>query len=266
MKSIRCSSLPAWGDCARRTAARSYADDLKAHGFELIHQLPSVGAAVGTAVHKAASHFLEARRDKLREPTQNECSAEAEASLVKSLAPGAIWDATTPNMLTAAKQIDRMIASFWPLWIELDPQIVEQKLEATIAPGWIMSGHPDFIGADGCLKDFKTGVPERNHIVQLGGYALLSEANGVELETATVDFVKRVRLKTPQPPPVVTPYDLNEAKLFAWRAIQEIIADVTRFEASGNPHEFNANPMSLMCSEKYCPVRETSFCKIQKGE
>lgn len=264
MKTIRCSMLPAWDDCARRTGGRQYGHLLAEHGHELRSLLPSVGAAIGTAVHKGAAYYLIARLIGADEPTIAQCTDAAQAILVEQLAPGAVWDATSPNMQTAEKQVERMLRVYLPTLADVRPLIVESEMRSTIAEGWELSGHVDCFTEDGDLDDLKTGVPARNHRPQIGGYVLNLEANGHAVKSAGMTFVQRVRLSKPQPLPVRTDYDLSECRLVAWRGIQDIISTMNKYADSGNPHELQENPMSLMCSEKYCSSWGTSFCTVHK--
>lgn len=271
MNTIRCSMLPAWDDCSRRTAARQYWKILESKGHSIKVLLPSVGAAIGTAIHKAQSHFLLARLNGIQEPSQSDCFEVAEASLTAALAPGAVWDDTTPNMMVAEAQLFRMIAVLWPTLQDKRPKIVESELQATVpmVQGWVLSGHVDYFGESGDLVDLKTGVVDRNYAGQFGGYALILEANGHKVRTATVAYIKRVRLGTPakpnpQPLPARFPYDIPDAKDTAWRAIKEIVQQMETYAASGKPSVLRANSTSLMCSEKYCPVWGTDFCTVHK--
>src|SRR5688572_26808063 len=105
---IRASMLPAWPDCPRRGAARQYKKEIEAAGFTLRKILPSIGAAVGTAVHA----WLGAR---LRWTLNKEETIDTEAPMNafrEEIAPGAEWDATTPNIAVAEHQIARMAKAF----------------------------------------------------------------------------------------------------------------------------------------------------------
>ena len=260
MNTIRCSMLPAWDDCSRRTGARQYTDMLAAYGHTLKELLPSVGAAIGTAMHKAAGHFLLARLAGSDEPTFDQCADIATDSLMVALDRGAIWDATTPNIQAADKQIGRMLRSYWPVLVKKRPLIVESELKATVADGWELSGHVDCYDIDAALDDLKTGAVQRGYIAQIGSYGLLLEANGREVKKAGMTYVPRARLSKPQPLPIYSDYDLKEARHIAWRSIQEIIRTMDEFAEIGNPHVIRANSMSMMCTPKYCPAWGTAFC------
>ncbi len=260
MNTIRCSMLPAWDDCSRRTGARQYTDMLATHGHTLKSLLPSVGAAIGTAMHKAAGHFLLARLAGGDEPTFDECAGLAEGSLAVALDRGAVWDATTPNFLDARKQIERMLRAYWPVLVKKRPLIVESELRATVGDAWELSGHVDCFDILGALDDLKTGAVQRGYIAQIGSYGLLLQACGHEAKKAGMTYVPRVRLSKPQPGPIYSEYDLKEARQVAWRTIQEITRTMDEFAATGNPHVIRANSMSMMCTPKYCPAWGTPFC------
>ena len=55
---LRASMLPSWPDCPRRGAAKQWRHGVNTAGYHLRESRSSVGAAVGTAVHAAAAHFL----------------------------------------------------------------------------------------------------------------------------------------------------------------------------------------------------------------
>ena len=263
---IRCSMLPAYGDCARRTVGRQYPKLLVEHGFELRKTLPSVGAAIGTAVHAAAAAMLRVKRDG---PPNPEDQLDPLASFREEIANGVEWDATTPRLATAEKQIASLIRAYLLRLKDVEPVLIEQDFKATVpnCDGWELTGRLDLYTADKVIDDLKTGALPRPYIYQLGGYALLMDANGYEVRGVGTTFVKRVGITKPQPEPVPAPYDLDTALKCAWAAIQEIRRDVEAFAETGNPYTLRANPMSMMCSQKYCPAWGTAFCTVhQKGK
>jgi hypothetical protein len=51
---IRCSALTAYPDCNRRGAARLFWREISSMGFRLRSTPRGIGAAIGSAVHRAA--------------------------------------------------------------------------------------------------------------------------------------------------------------------------------------------------------------------
>ena len=257
---IRCSMLPGWVDCARRAAAKQYRKMVEGFGFVLRQLQPSVGAAVGTAVHRAAAELMRRKRDG--NPATAGVLETAIAAFHEEIAPGAIWDDTTPNTLTARAQIERLTAAYLPVVEEREPVLIEEPFKATVGGGWTLTGQIDLYDAQNELDDLKTGALARPYIQQVGGYTMLLEANGHEVKKAGTTFLKRARVAKPQPAPVRTYFDLEPARRSAWAVIQEIRRDMEAFAEKGDPYKLPANPMSLMCSEKYCPAWGTEFCKV----
>ncbi len=264
MNVIRCSMLTGWDDCARRTGARQYMAMLEAHGHTPKTLLPSVGAAIGTAVHRGAAWFLLARLHGTPEPDLAACVGVALDALTTQLEPGAVWDPTSPNLMVAHKQVERMLRVYWPKMQTMHPLMVEDQIKATISEGWELSGHLDYFGIAGDLDDLKTGAVFRSHGGQLGGYALDLEARGHAAKKAGTDFIKRVVLSRPQPMPIYTAYDVEETKRTAWRSIHEIVLQMEEYDRTGNPHHIRANPQSMMCTPKYCCAWGTAFCTSHK--
>jgi hypothetical protein len=262
---IRASALPAWGDCARRTASKLFPDLLRDAGFELRPLFPSIGAAVGTATHAAVEHVLRLLMADRLTPLDAAASAGVQVAiekLVEEIAPGAEWDDTTPNLQVAQQQIERLTRAYLPVAAEVEPAAVELELKADLGDGWEFSGHIDLMTVDGHLDDLKTGAIRRPYQAQLGGYSLLAKANGHAVQSVGITFVPRARKSKPQPPAERQRYELATAERAAWSTIQAIKRDVGAFEASGDPFAFTPNPMSLMCSRRYCPAWGTDFCTM----
>ena len=258
--------LPSWADCARRTAGKQYRKIAEGFGFELRRLKPSIGAAIGTAVHHAAAAML---RDKQIGGARSSAIVveSAVAAFHEEIAPGAVWDDTTPNTQAARKQIESLTSAYLPIVEKRDPVLVEGELKAAAGNGWTLTGTVDLFDADGVLDDLKTGALPRPYIQQVGGYTMLLEANGHEVTGAGITFIQRVRVGKPQPAPRRTAFDLEPARRSAWAAVQEIKRDVETFAKRGDPYALRANPMSLMCSEKYCPAWGTDFCNVHlKGK
>lgn len=265
---IRASLTPAYSDCPRRSAAKAYRNMVVAAGFDLRELPPSIGAAVGTAAHAAAMHTVKMKMDTGELGKVADGLEIAFQAFREEIAPGAVWDDTTPTRMVAEQQIERLVQAYMPVAATLNPAMVETELRAEFAPGWTITGRVDvYEGGDAPgPDDLKTGALVRPYQAQLGTYALLLKSNGHAVMRAGTTFIKRVRMKAAQPAPIRTVYELAETEKDAYKAITDIVRDVTEFEKSGDPRAFAANPMSLLCSDKYCPARNTPFCKSHLKE
>lgn len=259
---IRCSMLPGYNDCARRAASKQFGAIISAAGFELRQIKPSVGAAVGTAVHHAVEHMLRVKMatGEIGDPSAGVPSALA--AFREEIAPGVEWDDTTGNMQAAEFQIARMTLAAATLAEQLIPVAVESELRAAIAPGWDLTGHTDVQTADGGVRDIKTGALPRPYAEQLGGYSLLVRSNGGDVRRLAVDYIARSRRTKPQAPVVTHEYDVSVCERAAFATINSIRRDVERFIETRDPYAFPANPSSLMCSPRYCSAFGTAFCQL----
>jgi hypothetical protein len=84
------------------------------------------------------------------------------------------------------------------------PLLVEERLEAEVAPGLVLVGKPDVVCREPTvLRDLKTGIRGPGSFApQLGAYSLLARSNGIEIEHVVIDFVRRVAVGKPQPAPI----------------------------------------------------------------
>jgi hypothetical protein len=265
---IRASMLSGYVDCPRRAAAKQWRREIEASGFQLGEQQPSVGAAVGTAVHSAAAHMLQGKikngilgsvQDGL-EIAIKEFRAEVE--------PGAVWDNTTPNRSTAEFQIKRLTLSYQQgVAGTIDPAAVEQAWRCDAGDGFSLSGHCDVITKQGVIRDLKTGALPRPHQAQLGGYSLLARSQNlpVHITGVGVDFIRRTPKTKPQDPPASELYDLAVAEKTAWATIQYIKSNMKQFRETSDPWAFMANPISMMCTPAYCPAHGTNFCDLGRN-
>ena len=265
---IRASALPSWGDCARRTAAKSFPREIEARGFALRRTSPTVGAAAGTATHHALAAAL---RAKLANPSISPddlrglvvpLSRDAVDVFLLEIGAGVTWDDVTPNSLAAQQQIVRMTRAGLSLVDDLEPRLVEAPLEASIGDGWDLTGSLDLLTADGRLEDFKTGALVRPYQAQLGAYSLLAKAAGYEVRSTAIAFIPRSPVSKPQKPPRRTEYDVDVAERHAWATAQRAKREMTAFLESGDPEALPANPMTMMCGARFCPAHGTSFCRL----
>ena len=271
---IRPSSLTTQIDCGRRWAAVHLAPLVMQAGYTLGERRPlHVGAAVGSGVHAAASYTLEAKRRTGELGNEAEAVDRAEAEFMERGQHGLVWDATTDQLPTAQQQLRRMTRSYRRhLAWQLQPMIIEQRFECDVGDGWVLSGQTDSLNGDPDrdVHDLKTGTHQRANGVQYACYHIILDAHGYRPARIVEDFLRRVKLKTEQPPPESTAIPLAPAIADAWDAIDDIKRATAEFErriVSGGrpPHAaFRANPQSQLCSPRFCPAFGTDFCKSHR--
>ena len=259
---IRASMLPSYPDCPRRAAAKALAREIADAGHSLRETAPSVGAAMGTAVHAAAAEALRRKRDGETAETDQGVERALEEFRAET-EPGAVWDDSSPDRRTAEAQIQRQVRAYVTTVVPLvDPVLIETPLEADAGDGFKLTGHLDLFTADGAVRDLKTGAVDRPYSAQLGAYALLLRSHGHTPKTLVTDWIKRTRLKAAQPAPVPSVHDRALSERAAAENVQHIKQSITAWREAGrdDPSAFLANPMSLMCSEKFCPAHGTTWC------
>jgi len=264
---IRASMLPAWPDCPRRAAARQFAQEIREAGHELRELEPSVGAALGTAVHAAAAAMAIAKRDTGEAGNVEDHLEQAVAGFREETAAGAVWDDSTPNRRTAEAQITRQTKA-WGSHVlpQVDPLIVEQRYDADAGDGFLLTGQLDLVTDAGAVRDLKAGALPRPYHAQQGAYSLLlrSQREPMTPTSLLMDWVPRTRLKKAQETPETHAYDRREAEKAASGTIGAIKADLTRWRDGGRANEwsFLANNNSLLCSDRYCPAWGTTWCAL----
>lgn len=261
--SIRASSLSSYPDCLRRTAARIFKKDIEDAGFELRITNTGIGAATGTGTHAGAGFMLRTKIDTGIQGSDEDAIEIAIDSLRYEIDPGVTWDATSPNLNVAEKQVIRQVRSYGRhVAPTIDPETVEEYLEQPLIEGgniWI-TGHTDTKFATG-VRDLKTGTLRRANGYQYGCYSLLYRSSGLDVQFLIEDYVPRVSINKEQPLPEVHYYDVADSEMAAYAIINHMVGSLQSFQATGDPWAWLANPMSMMCSPKYCPAHGTSFCK-----
>lgn len=273
---VRASSLSGWADCPRRGAAKLFKWEIAAAGYDLRETFPNIGATIGTAVHAAAALTL---REKMQSGVPAPLSTATDCAIEEfhaTVADGMIFDKETPHSTAAEKQILGMVTMYQQVIApQVEPLIVEERLEADTGFGLILTGQSDVLAREpGRLRDLKTGKRQAMHAPQIGGYSLLSKSHGLKVNQACVDFVQRVGATKPQPEPVTTPYQLDRAENAAVNVLRHIAQDLAVFRdgdeatgaLAGDAWAFAANPSSMLCSAKWCPAHGTSFCTEHKKE
>ena len=262
---IRVSTLPSYADCPRRAAAKSFSKIISEAGFSTKKLPNSIGASVGTGVHAGAAYIMIAKRDgaNFRQADAEEISI---VKLREQTAEGNVWDTVTGNMNTAEKQTRRLTSVFYnELAPIIKPELVENRRNAIVAPGWELSGQSDTETIDETIRDWKTGAESRPYHSQFGGYSLLRRSQGGTKPVRLImHHLKRVAIDKPQPPVASIEYNVATAERAAWAIIAYIMRDMRNFLKTGDPWSFPCNPMSMMCSEKYCPCYKSTFCELEK--
>lgn len=279
---IRPSYLPSWPDCPRRTAARLWRDVIETAGYELRQPGASVGAHVGTGVHEGANYTLSTKLE-----TGGDIGAESEATdravhafETRLEEEGTTWDQATPNKSTGQKQVERMTKKYRStLAPQVQPVLVEQRLEADLGDGWYITGQADLLAMETPygspdylrLRDLKTGTSKRANGLQYASYQMILRAHDYAVKEAVEDFLKRVPLKQPQPDPEPVTIPAGPLEQEAMEVVDDMkrsLGEFIRRVSDGDkPPEgaFRANPQSMLCSDKYCPAWGSKFCRVHRG-
>ena len=272
---IRASMLPGYADCPRRAAAKQWRREIEDAGHELRELRPSVGAAVGTAVHAAAARMLQAKIDTGELGGGKDGIEIAIEAFREETEPGAEWDDTTPNRSVAETQIKRLTLAYRQgVARHLNPAAVEQAWEVPAGNGFVLTGHCDVITVEGVVRDLKTGALPRPYQAQLGAYSLLarSQEPAINVTGVAIDFIRRMPKAKPQEPPVTETYDQDVSERAAWSVIERIRQDMNEFRRRLADNDesleeaFLANPMSMMCRPQFCPAHGTEWCSLGRKE
>jgi hypothetical protein len=272
---IRVSALAGYPDCPRRAAARLFWREISDVGFRLRYIPRGIGALIGSAVHHGAATVLGAKAKTGVLPLRTVAIENSREALAESVADADIQydtpNGATHNMRDAIDQVVRMTGVYHDnVAPTVNPILVEERLEAEVEQGIILSGQPDLVAREpDAIRDLKTGVRmPASFAPQLGGYSLLSRSHGHKIERASIDYVQRVNPKKPQPPPVETEAAIATAETAASAILRHIATDIDTFRHGdparrirpGDPWAFMANPASMLCSPKYCAAFGTEFC------
>ena len=247
-------------DCGRRAATKLFWREIHDAGFTLRSLSAGIGAATGTATHAGMGFMLREKMLTGELGNETEQDQRALASLSEQVAPGCTYDTTSPNLNTAQAQVLRQVRSYRQhVAPKLEPVAVEQRYEAETGE-MMLSGQIDALETDGIISDLKTGTVQRSNMLQYSAYSLLLRAHGFTITGAREDFIRRVAIDTPQPEPTRTLIDIGHGEHVVMATIQRIARDYEAFIKTGNPLSFAANPMSVLCGEKWCPAFNSSFC------
>lgn len=272
---LRCSSLSWWPDCPRRSAARLFRVEIEAAGYKLRQTPTGVGSVIGTSLHGAAEFVLSRKAHSGGAlPPVNDALDAARDTLQHELGRGEVdFDATSPTRSVALRQIISMTRAYCrTIAPKVDPILVEERLEAEVEPGLILSGQPDVVAREPRrIRDLKSGAKAApgSASAQVGGYSLICRSNSIDVVEAGLDYIRRVSPDRPQPDPISTNIVVETAETAAANIVRAIAGDLKTFREGdperrilpGDAWSFIANPQSVLCSAKYCPAHGTSFCR-----
>lgn len=258
------SITPGWADCALREASKHFRAEIAAAAGEPPRMLKSsVGAAIGSAAHKAIEILLKHKRDTGEVADWDLGFGEALDKFGKTIEKGCEWDATTPDEAVAHGQIEKIVRVYtWEILPYIEPLLIEETLEADVGDGFQMYGHPDLYTMAGCCDDLKTGARDKSAQVQFGSYSLLLRANGYEVTRLRRVRIRRVGKTMPAAMPEFEEYDIAKSEAAARVVIDRIKADYQAFQATGKCSSFLPNPNSENCSRKYCSAFGTGICAL----
>jgi hypothetical protein len=275
MTVIRVSALASYPDCPRRGAARLFWREITDAGFKLRYLPRGIGALIGTAVHRGVSVVLGTKASTGTLPLRTVAIENSREALRDGVDGVEVQydgpNGATHNMRDAVDQVIRMTGVYHDnVAPTVNPIIVEERLEAEVEQGLVLSGQPDLVCREpGSIRDLKTGARmPSSHAPQLGGYSLLARSHGHKIERAAIDFVKRVNPSKPQPVPVTNEAVIARAETAASNILRQMALDLDTFRngdaarriSPNDPWSFMANPDSMLCSPKYCPAFGTEFC------
>lgn len=267
---VSCSALNRYNDCPRSNILRFIRREAESEGYELAPSTPSAAAAIGTGAHAVMAELF---RQKMGFGQMNfiDAIATGEEKMLNEVAKGAIWDATTPHVETAKKQLKALCNAFLPIAELIDPVAVEDELEHLISPlgreavPIRLIGHRDVKDSRHEIHDHKTGEELPPCYPQLGGYGLLSLYRGEEVSALRINFAPRLpvsRLHDCKARSVRL--DLQECLNAAWSTLLEIQRHYMRWLETKDSHVIPPNSYSQSCTEKYCVAYNTEWCKVGK--
>jgi hypothetical protein len=266
---IRPSLLGDYSDCGLRAAAKAYPELFRSKGFEPRAMVRSVAAAVGTGVHFFVSHsltaYLKAGGDTNIKDSVDAAVAEYETEC-KDLDPKLSVDDQTPRLADGKVQVSKLSHLYQQtVGYKVRVEMVEERLEARLGDKAMLSGEPDHLTKSEILVDIKTGSRHKLHEKQTAGYAALLAAHNKPVRKIREVFLRRLKIDKPLEQPTISDYDPNPKVALA--AAQRIINDVESFKLTGDPvMSFPQNPMSIMCSEKWCCAYKTTICPLWKAK
>jgi hypothetical protein len=268
MINIRASMLPSYQDCPRRAASKQFRQLITAAGYELRQMPPTVAIPVGNGLHMGvktmADHYISTG-------TWASIDDAIESGIQKyhtDIKDGVMYDNNTVSNNEAEQQIITAVKSFvYEVTPLIKPRICERQYYSVADQEFEFTGSADLIDQTDFVDDIKGGARSRPYHAQLGGYALLKKANGDgETKGCRVWHMPRISTKKSYPGAQLHEYDVKLCILSASYTIKQIKSNVKSFLYTKSSWAFPANPLSMMCSDKYCPAWGTEFCEFNRKD
>jgi len=260
---IRASYLTGYADCSRRTFLDMFYSEAEEFGYEFRRPVHHVGAAIGTASHRGIATDLQGIKDgKLITRSDAEAIGIEKYRALSAERIG--YDSTSQNANVAEKHIRRILAKYYhDIHPGAKPLHVEKEFKVKYK-GFLIVGHPDLIETDFKVVDFKTGARKTPYQAQLGMYAKILEI--ISKEKCGGLTVAHIPRKKDMTNPVLKNYIYNvEASInHAISLVDSIINHYNTFIETEEPSHILANPMSYLCSRKWCKAYGTDFCELTK--
>lgn len=267
MINIRASMLPSYQDCPRRSAAGQFRTIIEAAGYTLNQRPQIVGIAVGQGLHAGVKQQADTFISSGQWGSIDDAIDSGIDRYHQDIKDGVIFDNNTVSSNEAEKQIITQVKSFvYEVTPHIKPVKCERKyISVTEDKEFEFTGSADLIDTDDIIDDIKGGARSRPYHAQFGGYALLRRAEREgETKGCRVWHMPRVSTKKSYPGAQMHVYDVKLCILSASYTINQIKSNVKSFLKTKSSWAFPANPLSMMCSDKYCPAWGTEFCEFNR--
>lgn len=266
MINIRASMLPSYQDCPRRSASKQFKQIIIAAGYTLRELPVIVGVAVGNGLHAGVKQQADTFISSGSWGSIDDAIEVGINKYHRDIIDGVDFDNNTVNSNEAEKQIVTQVKSFvYEVTPHIKPIESERKFYSVADKDFEFTGSTDLIDEAGIIDDIKGGARCRPYHAQLGGYALLRRANDLtETSGCRLWHMPRVSTKKSYPGATRIDYDVKLCILSASYTINQIKSNVRSFLKTKSSWAFPANPLSMMCSDKYCPAWGTDFCEFNR--
>lgn len=259
-KEVRASSIADILDCERRAAAKWVISNRPNIALEegLAPGNLSIAAEVGSAAHAGIGYALQGKLEHgALNPIQDALDIGREYLVgVEPLLTEDSFDKTTPDMVTALKQVNTIIQKFMPVAVGIEPVALERQLYMPLSEGRYLSGRPDIIEATR-VRDVKSGKVKPSYRLQLTAYTMVIGYNKIAQPTEGIlNYIPRSKKHGALDPFSIT-VDVRGLEKQVLTIASNFLTLIDIFEETRAWSIFRANPSSGLCNKKYCPAALT---------